>query len=525
MAAPRHPVWRCDRLGGFFFVISITCEASADPDGQARLAVDSVCEPMLRCLLMIACLTIPACRATPGVIPPGEPAEAWVDGTRSGAGDGSWARPFASLSEALARMPGGGTPVRVHLAPGRYPGPFVLPARLELVGAGEGSVLYGQGVGPVVRAPEGVFLRGLTLEGGDWGLEAAGRVRLEAVHFRGQGTGAARVEGGHLTVVGGAFEAAGTKAVGVLLVGDSRAEVRETVFSGSFRRGVEARGSEAELESVRFRGPRTALYQEAGRVRLRHVAVEGGSEVGLFVQRGTLRLEDVTVTGHEYGLQSMKATLEARGFTSVRAVRAGVALVGSRAELEDTVVLGSGGFGGVSLVASETVLRGLRVEGAEAYGVSATRGRLRLERAVLTGLTTRDGDAGDGLHLRDTRVEVEGLVVRQAAGVGVLAAQGSQVALRDVSLESCEEAGVWVETQARVTAVGLEVRGSGGPALVALEDGVLRVEALTARDNAAGLVAADCRGATGVTLGRVTGQGVEMEAGPGLACVVASPSP
>src|SRR5690242_21325840 len=123
--------------------------------------------------------------------------------------------------------------------------------------------------------------------------------------------------------------------------GGARAEVREGSFTGSFRRGVEARDSEAELESVRFRGPMTALYQEAGRVRLRHVAVEGGREVGLFVQRGTLRLEDVTVTGHEYGLQALKGTLEARGFTSVRAARAGVALVGSRGELEDTVVLRS----------------------------------------------------------------------------------------------------------------------------------------------------------------------------------------
>lgn len=482
---------------------------------------------MLRCLLMISFLTFPACRATAGVIAPGQSAVrdgVWVDGAWSGAGDGSRARPFGSLSEALARVPGGGPPLRVHLAPGRYPGPFVLPAGVELVGAGAGSVLHGGGTEPVVRAPGGALLKDLVLEGGSWGLEAAGPVRLEAVRFREQGTGAVRVEAGHLTVVGGGFEAGGTGAVGVLLVGGSRAEVREATFTGAFRRGVEARDSEAELESVRFRGPLTALYQEAGRVRLRDVSVAGGSEVGLFVQRGTLRLEDVTVTGHEYGLQSMKATLEGRGFTSVRAVRAGVALIGSQVELEDTVVLGSGGFGGVSLVASETVLRGLRVDGAQEYGVTATRGRLRLERAILTRLTTRDGDAGDGLHLRDTRVEAEGLVVRGAAGVGVLAAQGSQVVLREASLESCREAGVWAETLARVTAVGLEVRGSGGPALVALEDGVLRVDALLARDNAAGLVMADCQGATGVTLGRVSGQGVERETGAGLACV-ASPSP
>ncbi|MGZ3457298.1 MAG: right-handed parallel beta-helix repeat-containing protein, partial [Archangium sp.] len=77
------------------------------------------------------------------------------------------------------------------------------------------------------------------------------------------------------------------------------------------------------------------------------------------------------------------------------------------------------------------------------------------------------------------------------------------------------------ETLAHVTVVGLEVRGSGGPALVALEDGVLRADALTVRDNAAGLVMADCQGTTGVKLGRVRGQGpAQGAAGPEVRCVV-----
>jgi hypothetical protein len=301
--------------------------------------------------------------------------------------------------------------------------------------------------------------------------------------------------------------------------------VREAAFTGAFRRGVEAKDAVVELESVRFQGTMTAVHQARGRVRLRHVVVRGGPEVGLFVQRGTLLLEDVTVTGHEYGLQGLEATVEGRGFTSVRASRAGVALIGSRGTLEETVVLGSGGFGALSLVGSELVLRGVRVDGADAYGIAATRGRLRLERVLITRLTTREGDSGDGLHLRDTEVEVEGLVVRGVAGAGVLAAQGSRVVLRDVSLESCKEAGVWAETLAQVTATGLEVRGSGGPALVALEDGVMRVDALTAWDNAAGLVMADCQGTTGVQLGHVVGQGVgqgpaQDAAGSAAACVV-----
>ncbi|WP_257461343.1 right-handed parallel beta-helix repeat-containing protein [Archangium lipolyticum] len=409
----------------------------------------------------------------------------------------------------------------MHLAPGRYPGPFVLPASVELVGAGESSVLAGEGAGPVVRAPEGVTVRSLGVQGGAWGLEAAGPVRLEAVRFGGQEEGAVRMEAGQLAAAGCAFEAGGERAVGVLLSGGARGEVRESSFTGAFRRGVEAREVELELESVRFRGAVTALYQVAGRVRLRHVTVGEGREAGLFAQRGSLRLEDVTVTGHEYGLQTVETTLEARGFTSVRAVRAGVVLIGSRGELEETVVLGSGNYGAMLLVGSDLVLRGVRVDGADEYGISVTRGRLRLQHAVMTRLTSRGGDSGDGLHLRDAEVEVEGLLVRNVAGVGVLGAQGSRVLLRDVSLESCQEAGVLAETLGRVTAEGLVVRGSGGPALSAMENGVLRVDALTARENAAGLVWADCQGGTEVMLGRVTGQdtpGAEVDC-------VARPSP
>lgn len=482
---------------------------------------------MLRCLLMIACLTFPACRATAGVIPPGESTvrdDWWVDGSRREAGDGSRARPFGSLAEVLARVGPRGPELRVHLTPGRYEGPVELPAGLELVG--EGAVLHGEGAGPVVRAAAGGLLRGLEIQGGSWGLESAGAVRLESVRFGGQATGAVRVVAGRLVVVGGGFEAGGAGAVGLRLEEGAQAEVREATFTGAFRRGVEARDAVVELESVRFQGALTALHQARGRVRLRHVGVEPGAEVGLFVQHGTLVLEDVTVTGHEYGLQGLEATVEGRGFTSVRASRAGVALIGTRGTLEETVVQGSGSFGALSLVGSELVLRGVRVDGADAYGIAATRGHIRLERVLITRLTTREGDAGDGLHLRDAELEAEGLVVRGVAGAGVLAAQGSRVVLRDVSLESCKEAGVWAETLADVKAEGLEVRGSGGPALVAMEDGVIQVDALTARDNAAGLVMADCQGATGVKLGRVVGQGPAQEAaGSGAAACVVKDAP
>ncbi|OJH37679.1 hypothetical protein [Cystobacter ferrugineus] len=471
---------------------------------------------MPRLSWMIACLVFSACHPRADPSPPASPdarVEVWVDGASPAEGDGSRSRPFQALGRVLARE--AGAPLRVHLAPGRYPGPLLLPAGWELVGTGEGVVVYGEGAETVVRAPGGARLRGVVLEGGGWGLEAAGAVRVEAVRFTGQEQGALWMGAGELTVEGGRFEAGGPEAVGLRVEG-AGARLHESSFGGAFRRAVETRDARVELESVRVGGARTALHQARGEARLARVTVEHGLDVGLFVQHGSLRLEDVTVTGHEYGLQTREATLVARGFTSVRPVRAGVALLGTTGVMEDTRVVGSGDFGAVSLLGSDTLLRGIHVEGAEAYGISATRGRLRLERALITGLTSREGDAGDGLHLRDVEVEARGLVVRDVAGSGVLAAQGARVVLRETSLTSCRTAGLWGETLARVTAEGLEVRGSGGPALVALEDGVLRVEDLTAGENAGGLVAAACGGETRVSLGRVKGQDA---VGPGAPCV------
>jgi hypothetical protein len=467
---------------------------------------------MRRALPMIACLPLLACSPRGGATPSSiraEGAELWVDAARGASGDGSRERPHATLGEALARAGGAS---RIHLAPGRYPGAFTLPAGLEL--EGEGAVLEGAGSGPVLRAPGGAWLRGVEVRGGGWGVEAGGALRLESVRLVGQVSGGVRLGAGTLAVTAGRFEAGGAEAVGLRLEGGS-AQVRQSVFSGDFWRSVEARDAEVALEDVDLGGARTALHQSGGQARLTRVTTGSGSEVGLFCAQGTLWLEDVTVTGHEYGVQVLRGTLESRGLTSRQAVRAGVTLVGARGVLEDTRVLDSGDFGALSLVGSDTVVRGLRVERAGAYGLTATRGRLRLERALFSGLTSRDPDGGDGLHLRDIDVEARQLVVRDAVGVGVLAAQGTRLVLRDASLESCHAAGVWSESLARVEAVRLVVRGSGGPALVALGEGVLRAERLVGDDNAGGLAqAADCEGGTRIAFRDVAGRSTAWTPAP-----------
>ncbi|MDY7229247.1 DUF1565 domain-containing protein [Hyalangium rubrum] len=453
---------------------------------------------------LLALLLIAACRAStvpPSPIP--EPAaglsEVWVDGARGESGDGSRQRPFRTLGEALALRP----PPTVYVAAGLHEGPFVLPTGARLVGVGPSTVLYVEGREPVARIATGASLERLTIQGGGWGVEGAGAVRLEEVAFSGQREGAVRMTAGRLVAKESRFEASISETVGLALEGPVTAEVRESTFTGPFRRGVRVAGAEALLEGVGFREAVMALDQEGGRVRLRRVSVEGGRGAGLLVRDGTLQVEEVTVTGHEYGLASHGAKLEVRGFTSVRAERAGLGLTRSTGLLEDLRVRESGSFGALQLVDSDLEVRGFRVDDVDGYGVAATKGKLRAREGNISRVRSSEGFTGDGLHLRGVEADIESVEVREAKGAGVLAAQGAEVTLRDVTLRGCENTGLLVESLARVKAQGLEVRGTKGTALAVLRDGEVSVDVLSASGLEEGLLWAECEGATRVRLGRL----------------------
>lgn len=505
-------------MRGFSPVIPITWRAGVigvgrgGPRGLGWSPMPPPRLPLIAALLLCAC-------PTPPRLAPQAPAEVWVDGTRGVPGNGSRGRPYRTLEEALAGEQA--RPLRVHLAVGLHQGPFTLPEGVELEGAGEATVVHAEGrEATVVRLPAGGTLRRLVLQGGGWGLEGTGAVRLEQVHFSGQRQGSARQSSGRLVVEGGHFEAGVSETVGLALEGSVGVELRDTTFGGPYRRAVQVRGeAEVALEGVRFSGPVTAVHQVGGQVRAEQVQVEGGRGPALFSAQGSLRLEQVSVQGHEYGLQVREAALQVRGFTSVRAARAGLGLVGARGRLEEVVVRHSGDFGGVQLVGSELELHGLRVEDTAASAVSALQGTLRLERASL--VRVGGGEGGHGLELRQVRAKARGVVVQGASGVGVLGAQDAQVVLEDVVLQGCQQGGVVVDRLGHITAVGLEVSGSGGPVLLALGQGRLSVESLRLRGPAQELLLAQCEAGARVQLGKVESeqQPVPIVA-PDLPCVV-----
>lgn len=160
----------------------------------------------------------------PSLGPPGR-GELWVDGASAG-GDGTRERPLRSLSEALAR-PG---PLLVHLASGRYEGPFRLLPGTRLVGEGASTVLTARDPGVAVVGARGEALLGaLTVEGGGWGLAGdGGALRVEGVIFRNQALGAIRLGAGSLEGSGLRFEARGAgPAPSAASCPESFADVRE----------------------------------------------------------------------------------------------------------------------------------------------------------------------------------------------------------------------------------------------------------------------------------------------------------
>ncbi len=169
---------------------------------------------------------------------------------------------------------------------------------------------------------------------------------------------------------------------------------------------------------------------------------------------------------------------------------------------------------------SDLEVRDFRVDNVDAYGVVATQGRLHASNGSITRLRSKEGFTGDGLHLRGVAADIEGVEVREAAGTGVLAAQGADVSLRDVTLVGCQQAGLTVESLARVKAVGLEVRDTKGAALAVLRDGDVWADVLTASGLADGLVWVECEGATRVHLQRLR---TEDRRGLEASCVEQSP--
>lgn len=427
----------------------------------------------------------------------------WVDVAAQDGGDGTEARPFRRLEEALAAP----APRRlVHLAAGLYPGPFVAPDGTELLGASAAVLTAKAGV-TVLEAEGALTLRRILLQGGTLGLRGTGEVRLEDVRFSGQRAGALLIgQGGHLLAHGVVFEASVSNAVGVHVEAEAQAELLGCTFEGPWQRGVEALApGRLVLATVAFRGAVTAVHLRGGVAELSDVSVSEGRGPGLYVAGGRVSLRRVQVHGHEYGLLTgTGAVVEAEDFTSTGADRAGVGVVQAKAHFTKLTVLQAGTFGGLQAVSSEVAVEGLLVEDTAGLGISTRDGSLRLDGARVLRTRDRDGSGADGVQLRGGTATFRNLFVGEASGACLLAAEGADVTLVHATLEKCHTAGLVSETRAHLAASDVSVTDSEGPGAVAISDAVLVLRGFRAVGTE-GVLWAECADGAQVTAADVAG--------------------
>ena len=434
--------------------------------------------------------------------------ELFVDPSAPPGGDGSRARPFRTLGET----PGRG---RIRLASGVYPGGLLLED-VELVG-GAAVVLASSPPGPCVRTRGTVRLDQVQIQGGAGGLVVeSGRTTLESVRLSGQRGAAIEVAGGaELILARSTLQASVSGVPGVRILPGGRAELREVGIQGPFQRAVEAtRPATLRLVGVQVQDAVTGLWLSGGAGAVESLEVRGGRGPGIYVAGGALQIQDVRVSGHEYGLLTGEgARVEGRGLRSVGAERAGVALVLTRAVLEDVRVESAGQTAAVQLVSSEVRIRGLEVQGGRSLGLMARDAQLTVEGATVVGLRSADPAEGDAFQIRGGGASLTGVHVQECSGIGVLAAEAARVTLARSSIGSAGVAGLAVETEARLTATEVTIERTQGPALLVTERGVAELRAITARSNRDGPVWAEC------------GQGVEVDIDGWIGDVAPAPAP
>lgn len=381
---------------------------------------------------------------------PGEPIEGprvtyWVNPTARPDGDGSEEHPFRSLTHALKR----GGKKRIRLASGIYRGAFELTPGTELWGPGMrdpdappaeeeartarrggAAVLVSTGLRAVAMIDGPCNLRGLRLRG----IRGGGPI----VWVR---TGAVELSDSQL-------EGEGNK--GLVLDPGTAATVERVAFRGALPRAIELSEAALQGSDLKVEGE-VALHSVRGKVALTRLLVAPGKGPGLFCGGGELKLREVTVRGHEYGLLTRPGCkLDVEGLWADRPERAGLALVESEGYLTHLKISEAGNYGGIQLLGSRLRIDRFTIDGAEAYGVTIRGGAVKLRSGDIRRVHDREGGAGDGIHVRTAQLELRAITLSDIAGAGLLAAEEARVEAHELNFRQVATSAIWADTGARV---------------------------------------------------------------------------
>lgn len=182
----------------------------------------------------------------------------FVDPTAAPGGDGSKAKPFATVAAALAAAVDGD---RVFLLDGAYVGPLVIGKAVAVTGrcASKAVVTGTVGDQPVVQLADGASLAHVAVTGkGVSGVDVSGKASLEAIWVH-------DVDGSGVRALGAAGDTQakrllvdGATTIGVEIVG-GKVDLRESVVRNTKPRGDGQRGIGLSVERPSFGGSVTTV--------------------------------------------------------------------------------------------------------------------------------------------------------------------------------------------------------------------------------------------------------------------------
>lgn len=230
------------------------------------------------------CAPVDGCSDTPA----DEKGLWFVDPAAATGGDGSKAKPFATVGAALAAATAGD---RLFLADGAYPGPLVVDKAVSVFGrcAAKAVVTGTASDQPVVQLGDGASLAHVAVTGkGVAGVDLSGKVTIEALWVHDVEGSGVRALGAAGDVVAKRLLVDAATAFGVEVVG-GKVDLRESVVRNTRPRGDGQRGIGLSVERPSFGGSVTTVT--ATLVVLEHNADNGilahGSKVT--VRRSVIR--------------------------------------------------------------------------------------------------------------------------------------------------------------------------------------------------------------------------------------------
>jgi hypothetical protein len=378
--------------------------------------------------------------------------------------DGTEARPFPSLTAALAAAPAG---AMLRVDEGIYRENLVITRPVVLLGRGAGRtrLVAADARTPTLeaRVADRVQIYGLSIEeGATCALFTGGTHKLQKVELRNCIDAALVGRGAQIELVAGSVSAVsgGRDGRGIDLQGGSL-EARAVVFHNAGRRAIVLNGATGLLEDLEVRGSSLSALQATGGADVRVVRgmYDGRGGAALYAGGSRLRVEGARVRRGEYAILGFKgAELTVVGGELTDYSVAGVAMVNAHGSVERVTISRGGTEAGISITHADgkkpVLLVDNRISHPGTMGVHVTESAVTARGNTITGAKLdAERDMGDAFYAVDSRLVIEQNVMRANAGSGVAAVR-SQVRLTGNGFIGNGRAGVLLLDGSRGSANG-----------------------------------------------------------------------